>query len=132
MKLIGLSLTVLSVFAQQQAPLLRTIRKGARDLSEGEMDALTTRFKCPKPKRPWQYWPLGCHHRHEDLRENEEYVNIEWQKPGNDICTYYKRCLKNCRGIKSANNQCINPLTQVLTRGIKCNCKCSYACIEVS
>jgi len=130
MQLIGLGLaTVLTVYANETG-LVRTERKGAKDLTESEMEALTTRYKCPKPKRPWQYWPLGCHHRHSDLKEDQEFANIEWQQPGNTICNFYKLCLKNCRGVKSSNNQCINSLTQVLTRGIQCNCKCSFACIE--
>lgn len=129
MQLIGLGFaTVLTVYANEIP--VRTERKGAKDLSESEMEALTSRYKCPKPKRPWQYWPLGCHHRHSELQEDQELANLEWQQPGNNICTYYKRCLKNCRGVKSSNNQCIDSLTQVLTRGIKCNCKCSFACIE--
>lgn len=115
---------------RKELPLLRTVHKGFRDLSEGEVEALVTRFNCPDPKRPWQYWPLGCHHRHDVLQDDAEYSHIEWQSLDGPICTYYKKCLRNCRGIRSENNQCINPLTQVLSRGIKCNCKCSFACIE--
>lgn len=115
---------------RKEMPLLRTVHKSYKELTEGEVDSLMNKFKCPNPKRPWQYWPLGCHHRHDALRDDPEFSAIPWQEDGGPICTYYKKCLRNCRGVRSEHNKCINPLTQVLTRGIKCNCKCSYACID--
>lgn len=129
-------MTALSVSAgkrnnrKKDMPLLRTIHKSFKELTESEMESLAGKFKCPNPKRPWQYWPLGCHHRHDDLKDDPEFAHMGWQPLGGPICTYYKKCLRNCRGIRSEHNKCINPLTQVLTRGIKCNCKCSYACID--
>lgn len=131
MKLVLIS-SVLVIVALGSRPkaAVRTIKEGKSDLTEDDISALSKLFNCPLPKKPWQNWPLGCHRRHEALQGHEEWQRYPWQELKGPICQFYRRCLRGCRSIHSDQNKCLNTNNPyVKERGIKCNCKCSTACI---
>lgn len=124
---------LLSTVVYTKADVARIKTKQAKgEIPALALEALVREYSCPNPKKPYQYFPFGCHRRHASLKDRREYENVQWQDPDSNICHYYKMCIKSCRNKKSPYNHCVDPNddTQIV-RGIACNCKCSFSCIHL-